>query len=418
MKDTVFELKWDKEQTNDLALKFILFGISPFFASIYSFRRLNTRSSFLILLLTGMFFGMAFTVSHDDLIDGARHRLYFEMDYFINWRDYKEIIFNYFTFDSSVKDIYRYTISFFVSRFTDNYHWYFFVVATIYGYFSLKSLRFFTSLEKFKFSWLMLILLYIFLKQDIFNINGVRFWTAGWIAIYCVFQFFVSNNKKYFFVLCITPMIHISFWLIPLMLMVSFLYDKVIKINLKDKLIYGFYFFSFIFSIFAVPILSNISDYLPPIFSKLVSAYIDGDYINEINDFDRTLTGMYFRVGTQILINLMVVLLIFNKNLIINDRNIKGLFYFILLMLSFVNIFMFIPSLGIRFFEFSLPFIAFLWAYVFGDTKYKFILLLIPFVFFRDIYVSFLLYSSVLDFFDLISSPFYLFYHYLIEGNL
>lgn len=418
MKDMVFKLKWDKEQTNDLALKFILFGISPFFAFLYSFWRLNTKSSFLVLLLTGMFFGMAFTVGHDDLIDGARHRLYFEIDYFKSWRDYKEIILEYFTFNSSVKDIYRDTISFFVSRFTSNYHWYFFIIATIYGYFSLKSLRYFTSLKNFKFSVLMLILTFLFLKQDIFNINGVRFWTAGWVAIYCVFQFFVSNNKKYFFILCFTPMIHIAFWLIPLILTICFLYDKVIKINVKDKFLYGFYFFSFIFSIFSLSILTNISDYLPPIFAKLISIYTDGDYVNEINDFDRTLTGMYSRIGKQILINLMVVLLIINRVLIINDRNIRGLFYFLVLMLSFVNIFMFVPSLGTRFFGFLLPFIAFLWAYIFGGTRYKFILLLIPFIFFRDIYVSFLLYSSVLDSYSLISSPFYLFYYYLIEGNV
>lgn len=418
MKKSVFELKWDKEQSNDLALKFLLFGISPFFAFIYSLRRLNTRSSYLVFFLTGIFFGMAFSVNYEDTLDAARHRLYFELDYFITKDEYYERIISYFLFDSYVKDIYRHTISFFISRFTDNYHWYFVGIATIYGYFSLKSLRYFTSLNSFRFSFLMLILLYVFLKQDIFNINGVRFWTAGWFAIYCTFQIFVSNNKKYFFILLLSPLIHISFWLIPLIVILSILYDKILNLKGKDSILYIFYFSSFIFSLFSLSILTSISDYLPSVFNKLIGIYTDSEYINEINDFERTLTGMYSLIGKQILINAMVICLILNRSFIINDRYIKELFYFLIIMLSFVNIFMFIPSLGTRFFGFLLPFVAFLWAYVFADKKYKLILFLIPFIFLRDIYVSYLGYYRVLELSDLFSSPLYLIFKYIVNYNL
>lgn len=418
MKKSSFSLSWDKEQNNDLALKFLLFGVSPFLAFIYSLWRLNTKSSYLVFLLTGIFFGMALSVNYEDTLDAARHRIYFELDYFITKDEYYERIISYFSFDSSIKDIYRHTISFCISRFTSNYHWYFAGIAAIYGYFSLKSLRYFTSLKAFRFSFLMLILLYIFLKQDIFNINGVRFWTAGWLAIYCIFQIFVSNNKKYFFILLLTPLIHISFWLIPPLVILTIFYNNFFKLKGKDSILYIIYSFSFVFSLFSLSILNSISDYLPPVFNKLIGIYTDSEYMNEINDFERTLTGMYSRIGKQILINIMVVCFIFNRSFIINDRNIRELFYFLILMLSFVNIFMFIPSLGTRFFGFLFPFIAFLWLYMFMDKKYKLILFLIPFVFLRDIYVSYLGYYRVLDFSDLFSSPLYLIFKYIINYNL
>ena len=131
MKNSPFKLNWEKEQNNDLALKFILFGISPFLGFVYSLWRLNTKSSYIILLLTGIFFGLAFSVNTDDVIDGARHRFYFELDYYISWSDFYDKLANYLSFDSNNKDIYRDIISFFTSRFTYNYHWFFFIVAII-----------------------------------------------------------------------------------------------------------------------------------------------------------------------------------------------------------------------------------------------------------------------------------------------
>lgn len=415
MLNSSFNLKWDCEKTNDLALKIILFGISPFFSFIYSFWRLNTKSSFLVFLLTGMFFGMSFTVSPNDIIDGARHRVYFELDYFITFKDYQEIIYNYLTFDNSVKDLYRHTVSFFVSRFTNNYHWYFFIIAIIYGYFSLKSLRYLTSIRYYKLSISFIILIFIFLIQaNIFNINGVRFWTAGWVAIYTIFGLFVSKKLKFLFLLLFTPIIHIAFWIIPLLVLCAVLFDKVLRFKSKDIILYNFYFLSFVFSIFSTSVLSTISNRLPSVFSNLISSYLDEDYMSEINDFERTMTGMYFRIAKLIFVNLMMVFLIYHNKLIVRDSNVKLLFFFTLITFSFVNIFMFIPSLGTRFFGFILPFIAFLWGYCFKGEKYKLFLLFVPIVFFRDIYLHYLYFSSVLDPFDFISSPFYLIYNHLI----
>lgn len=414
MKNSYFKLKWEREQNNDLALKFVLFGISPFLGFIYSLWRLNTKSSYVILFLTGIFFGLTFSVNTDDIIDGAWHRFYFEMDYYINWGEFYNNLISYFSFDSYNKDIYRDIISFFVSRFTYNYHWFFFVVAVIYSYFSLRSLRYFTSLKCFNFSLPILILLYLFLNQDIFQINGVRFWTAGWIATYSIFQIFISNNKRYFLLLGVTPMVHISFFVIPLITILCFLYEKVIIFKGKDRFLYIIYFLSFLFSIFSISILQNISNHVPPALNILLNAYTDANYINEINNSSST--GGYFKFAKYFLINSMVIILIINRNLFFHN-NFKALFYFILILISFVNIFIFVPSLGGRFFSFLLPFIAFTWGAIFNAKKYNFILFLVPILFFRDMYMNFVYYGMVLDFIDLISSPFYLFYHYLIEGD-
>lgn len=411
-------LKWSKENSYDLFFKFILFGISPFLGFIYALKNINTKSSYLILFLTGIFFGMAFTVGYDSTLDSSRHRVYFERDFLINWSEYLNTVEDYFSFSGTNKDLFRDSISFFISRFTNNYHWYFLAIAAIYGFFSLKSLRYLTSYKNYNFSILFLLLTYLFLIGDIFNINGVRFWTAGWISIYSIFQIFYSNNKKYIFLLVIAPLVHISFFVIVILAIIALLYQNIFYSKSNNKLLYIVYMFSFLFSVFSVSILQGVVDLLPPILQKLIASYTDQEYIAETNDFNATMTGMYFKIAKQVYINLMIVLLIKNRGFIKKNIEASRLFVFLLMLVSFVNIFMFIPSLGERFFLISFPIIAFLWALSFKGRRYNYVIYLIPLIFIRDLYSSFNHFREVLVLSDLYSSPIYLIDKYLISYSL
>lgn len=408
-------LQWSKENKYDLPFKFVLFGITPFLGFVYSIIRINTKSSYLIFFLTGIFFGMAFSVDYGESIDASRHREYFERDFFIGWSEYLSRVVGFFSFDGSVKDLFRDFVSFFVSRFTNNYHWYFLTIAAIFGFFSLKSLRYLTSCRGYTFSVFCLLITFLFLTLNIFNINGVRFGTAAWVSTFIVFRVFVSGNHRYLPLILIAPLIHISFAVVVVLVFAAVFYQRFFGFRGGDKPLYVIYFISSVFSVFSISILQGFEDVLPPVFGRLIAAYTDESYVREINDVDATLTGFYFKVAKYLYINSLVFILILNRRSVFSEFRASSVFYFLILLMCFVNVFSFVPSLGERFFVFGLPFVAFLWAYVFRFSRYNLIILLIPLVFFRDIYIAFDRFAGVLSLSDLYSSPVYLVYTYLLD---
>lgn len=408
-------LQWSKENKYDLSFKFVLFGITPFLGFIYSIVRLNTRSSYVVFFLTGIFFGMAFSVGYGESIDASRHREYFERDFFIGWSEYLSRVAGFFSFDGSVKDLFRDFISFSVSRFTSNYHWYFLTIAAIFGFFSLKSLRYLTSCRGYKLSIYCLLVTFVFLNLSIFNINGVRFGTAAWVATFVIFRVFVSGYNRYLPFILLAPLIHISFFVVVAIVFVAFFYLRFLGFRGGDKPLYVIYILSSIFSIFSVSILQGLEDLLPPVFGRLIASYTAQDYVQEINDINATMTGFYFKVAKYFFVNFLILILVVNRGFVLNDFRASRIFYFLIILMCFVNAFSFVPSLGDRFFLFGFPFLAFLWAYVFGFSKYNILIFLIPLVFFRDIYIDINRFGEVLSISDLYSSPIFLVYKYLVN---
>ena len=84
-----YKKSWQKEDVLDVSMKVVAFLISPFLSFIYSLRRINTRSSFLVFFLFALMYGLCFTVVADNLsiyetADAARWRFRFENTYLNN----------------------------------------------------------------------------------------------------------------------------------------------------------------------------------------------------------------------------------------------------------------------------------------------------------------------------------------------
>lgn len=402
---------WSKENNQDKAIKLILFIISPFLSTIYSVRRMNTKSSYRIFFLFAVFFGMSFTISLDHGFDGSAYIGWFE-DYSktpTNF-EYLDGLEGFLTFDEGKKDYYFDTLAFYISRFTDNYHVMFMFAAIVFAFFALKSLRFLTKEEKFDFSIASLILVYIFMQNDIFNINGLRFWTAAWIGVYSIFQVFRNNNDKYFILIFLTPFFHGSFWIfIAVVLMARFLrkFEKTWVI---------LFFASFFIGSIALELLRDASDILPAFMQRMISSYTDAEYVEL-----RTEGGSGFIWVARLMdflvrfsINFMVYLFIRNSKMIKANSKTRNLYLFILVWMTFVNFVMPVPSLGGRYFQLAFPIVAYIWMVNFKDVKYKDFLYALPFVYWFVLYTQFTRYSQVLEPDFYISSPFYLIYKYLI----
>lgn len=406
---------WQKEEKIDKALKIFLFLVSPLVAALYALRNIKTKSSFVTFFLFAIFFGLSFTVESgktaESRFDGASYREKF--DRYINYGEllYYSRLKEYVEFEEGHKDFYFDTIAFFTSQLTHNYHFLFFIFAAVFAYFALKSFRFLTSEPNFTTSLSCLILAYLFMSNQIFNINGVRFWTAAWIGVYCIFQLIKNGDKRYLWLALLTPFVHSAFFLFVVVLLFGYFFKK-----LNHKLWVFLFLVSFLASNLSVELVRSVSDYLPPFLKRTAESYTDESYIGEVDNKGSGFIWVteIFKFLVRAYMNLMVWLFIKNSKMILSNPKTSRLYPFLLIWMVFVNFTMPIPSLGGRFMMLAYPIIAYIWLVNFKGVKYQRLLFAMPIVFVFSFYTQAILYFKVLEPEFYISSPFYLIYKYLI----
>lgn len=396
---------WQLESNYKLAIKIILFLLSPVVGLVYSFGSLRTKSTYWIIFLFCLCFGISFTVSNqrtEGSIDGITYRAEFEEMVNDSYVSFKEDFSEYLTFDTGDQDFYFNSLAFGVSRFSSNYHVFFFFVALIFAFFQLRTVRFFTLHSNYRDSLFCFILFGLFIWNHIFNINGLRFWTAAWIAMYSCFQLLVCKNKAYLVLALLTPFVHGSYFLYLIVLAIYFLFGRF------EKAWIILFLFSFVVSTISVELTQSAMSFLPDVFSRKVEFYTDARYIEEratgsgfwfIDKFFKTLTYIY--------VNVLVCLLIFKNGASVSSDSNRSLLRFLVILISFANIFMPVPSVGGRFIQLTYPMIAYLWLSYFSNKKYSWVVYCLPFVWFMNLYHMFVQYIGVLDISFVITSPIY-----------
>ena len=396
----------------DKVIKLILFLISPFIAFLYSLRNMKAKSSYVVFFLFCVFFGMAFTVpsgkSEEFGLDGAVYRQIFEQSSIYNSDEYVLLLSDYAQFDEGSKDFYVISLSFLLSRLTDNYHVLFLVYAIVFAFFMLKSFRFLTEEKEFDASLLSFLLAAMFiLSNSIFNINGVRFWTASWIFVYGVFQVFRNNNKRYFLLICLSPMVHVSFYFVAALSLIAYFTKKY------DRFWITLFVVSFFISNFSVVVLEYISQYLPTILSRIVQSYIRESYILKREEQIGFLKSV-FDFLQWLYVNIIIFLFYKNRQIIKHLPKAYNLYLFLIIFMTLVNFTMPIPSVGGRFIMLSLPIVAYIWLLVFKGRKYNVVLYLYPVVFLFSLYRLVGLYMRVTNLEFYLMNPFYLINKYLL----
>jgi hypothetical protein len=404
---------WLTESNHDKANKVILFLISPFLAFVYSLKRIKTKSSYVVFFLFSIFFGIAFTVQSgkrgDAYIDSVSYRELFEQYKFVSHQEFTKNFKDFLTFSEGKKDYYFDTVAFYVSRITDNYHVMFMVFAAVFAFFSLKTFKFLTSEDNFDASLSCYILAYLFMINQIFNINGMRFWTAAWIAVYAIFQIFKNNNKKYFLLALITPFFHGAYWIYLAVIVIAYFFKNYSKLWIL------LFFISFFVSNISIDLIYSLTDKLPLFLADMALSYTNPEYVElRRASLASSQFAKIFDFLIRFYLNFMVYLFIRNSKTINNNPKTQNLFSFLLVWVTFVNFTMPVPSLGGRFMTLSYPLIAYIWLVNFKGKKYTKILYAMPFVFLFSFYIQLQYYNMVLDPVFYISNPFYLIYKYLL----
>lgn len=377
----------------------VLFWLSPVLGIVEAFRNLKDKQSRLVLFGFCLCFGICFSVGTERIegsADGISMRQEFEETKDLTTQQYFTYLSDYFEFDTGAQDIYITTVSFLVGKLTDNYHYFFLLLALVFAFFQIKCLKYFVKEENYTNSLICIILACLFLWNNIYNINGARFWTAAWIGLLCVFKTFHDNKPIHILVSACTILVHASFVVFPLVLLIGYLFKGL------DKPWIMLFIISWVFSVFAkdfqIPLFGNIE--LPFLIGRKVEHYTDREYIESLSNVANG-SGFYwvqilFRSISRHYIDILILLIALNRNMVSDKRN-RSVVGMMLVLATLSNFGMVVPTFGGRFFAVNYALVAYSFLVTFGEKKYKTLIYLLPLAWFMNLFYLAKDVSAVLD---------------------
>ena len=351
---------------NHRASKAILFILNPFISAIFSLKDIRDGVSHRVLYLWFLIFGIGFCAI-SEVADSFRYVEKFMIEHNYTWSQYMMEINEYFTFESNIKDIYTLTVNFFVGRFTNNYHWTYFIYAAVFGFFYIKSLKIFLRHNNVSNNIVFYALLFMFCYSNpIYNINGVRFWTAAWIGVYVALSVFVEKDYKKLPLLILLPLVHGSSVIWVVIMAIALLLSRFQNITIGL-----FIASSFVSAVSYLNIMNDYSYLLPQFLQNQIWSYTESEmalkrlsgvsqYGKAYADFLIALPG-YFQI-------LLSYLLILNRKEINRDKRAGYVLTIMLALAAITNFLSGIPSMG-RFKALVIPMLVIVWAYNYRILK-------------------------------------------------
>jgi hypothetical protein len=389
MKSLVFSIR---EYVIDAWLKFFLFFINPVLGLFYSLTRPYTKSSQILFFIFGLIFAISINITFDLGFDiRAYQKKFYEVVSYLSIGD----SFSDSLSKSQAKDIYIWGIAYVVALFTDNYRLFFLVMAIPFLGFAIASFRKFLSVRNTESVIAFYILMGMFFTNHYFGINGIRFWTAAWIGIFLSIKVFYEGKYRWSLLSLFLPLVHGSFYFYIFLIFLS-LYCIKHRLYSRNFLIMAFGG-SFILQLFSLSLLQSVLGKIGFVNDFYVSAYLSNENVESFsaNRGDYSSLGNIFRILMKYYTLLLYMVLLHNYKVLI-DSATKNLFVFLSIWIVFVNIVMFIPSLGERNLKMLLPVVAFIYLANFSKIRGRNIIFMFPLVYFFEMYLSWLRYSTVL----------------------
>ena len=387
------------------AQAFFLFLVNPFFCLVFSL--FNYRKEWVknVILAISFFYGLSFVISPESTSDSVRYASRLSLMFNENWS--LNTVFANFYLDDGALDIYQPLVTFFVSRFTDNYNVLFSIFGLVFGFFYSRNIYIILNEASFKLNTnqILLIVLFGFIISIASGINGVRMWTASHVFIYGVLLYFVKFNKRGLLFIFTSFLFHWSF-LLPISIFIVFLIGKKF---LSIHILILLYVLTFGLSTLDFNIDSSIFQNEIPLegLESKTNAYLNSNYVEKVKNTEQSffITLNSFLTNFYFLIVLLYLYLLKRRNLV-NFKYLE-LFLFILFFISISNLLTLIPSGG-RFISIArilcLGFIL-IYTFKYRDLQFqKLQLLLSPILFFLLI-VQFRFFINYIDFSFFFGNP-------------
>lgn len=260
----------DRQRGKGFAL--LVFFLWPFISVFLAFWNRKKVWAKNILWAFMVFYGLTFVVV-DDGRDATKYRERFE-EMSASTATVNKFITILFREETQYVDFLQPLISFFVSRFTSDYHILFGVFGFIFGYFYSRNIWFLLDRAqgKITFSQTAIVIVFSFLV-GFWQINGFRFWTAVHMFFFGVVPFLAEGNRKRLWVAFISPLLHFSF-LLPVICFISFL-----LIGNKVKYFFWSFLILLLLSTLKVNVFSAVASFVPAVYEKKAEAYTNEDYL-------------------------------------------------------------------------------------------------------------------------------------------
>lgn len=273
-----------------------------------------------------------------------------------------EEVSRYF-YDGDTNDVFCSTLQYVVSRFTENGHVFFFVLAIIYGFFYSRNIWYILNrISDQRIRWLWVMVAAFFLICPIWNINGVRMWTALHVFVYGSMPYLLEDKKKQLVWSAASILIHHSF-IFPIALLTLF-YVLGRRISLNNRL--TTMFFAFYIATLTIKSLdlgalnAVLQAYLPDFYSDRIDGYVNEDALaRNLESAAQNSWHVAFFNNLHYWIN--QILVVFTYIIFKRNRKILSwllpLFSFSLLIYAFSNILACVPS-GARYITISQMFMV------------------------------------------------------------
>lgn len=315
---------------------FLLWPFLGFIVFLFLSRYISNKS-FLFVLFYG-YIGYSFLLN-DPFLDSYR---YVEQFKHISQGGTYSLIDN---LKLGILDIYSVLTMQMVSLITDNVSFLFAIWGSIFGYFVGDTFFVLTNTETNKRVPFLCAVVFVvmFLLNSPININGVRFWTAIWVAIAGFLEFEIKNRKRGLVFIMMTPFIHTSF----LLFIIIYLVYRILKKKTTSSTLVVIFVITYIISLLLSA--SSISGFLSGFIaaSNHFSAYLDYSYINEREALAAT-KSMLNIIMTSLPMFFMILYILFGiKSKTVHKDSIQDkILKFLLIFMIFINILELIPSIS------------------------------------------------------------------------
>lgn len=256
-----------------------------------------------------------------------------------------------YNFAYSSMDYYQLILTWFVSLFTDSGHVLFACFAAVFGYFYSRNMWYVLNrISGIDNKTILVFVFLLFLTCPIWQINGVRMWTAAHIFMYAMLPYICEGEKRRLYWLIAVPFVHFSYLYFVILSFVFVLLPKRVTIQssiFKWGLISLFGISMIAGAIKVDAVVNTLKNYSPDSYQDRVEIYTRDSTFKQVSK-GRKQVNWYVNASGNISFWVSNVLLLVLALSSMEDETSRKLLYYCLLISAVANIAKFIPS-GARF---------------------------------------------------------------------
>ena len=330
--------------SQDRLLLFLLWPFAALIAALKNFRQPQARNIFWLFCV---FFGFVFIYEDPALgkfgADSARYAAeLIELHNAEEPLSFGMLLKSFYNPNSQEVDIYQALVTWFVSVFTDDPRVLFAFFAGIFGFFYSRNLwMVFDRVKRPVTVLIFLFMIYLALINPIWNINGVRMWTAAQVFIYGVLIYLLQSDKKGLYWVAASVLFHFSFMLPAGIFFVWIFLPRNINIYLVLYFITAFFY--------EINLLEarNLLSFLPPLFQPRVEGYTNEAYA-EVLQAAKQVSAFHVKTAglltNWVMYGWILILFVKHREWKIFMPQTNNLFSLALLLGAFANIASGVPS--------------------------------------------------------------------------